>query len=543
MKKIVLFIILLGALTISYGQKTKSKEIDELIRSYEKDGYFHGSVLVYEKGKVLLKKSYGIQHPQIETKNTNSSIYRIYSTTKTFTASVILLLEEQGKLSLSDKLSTYFSDFPKGDEITIENLLTHTSGIPDDTNPEHTKNEKSFLGFIYEQPLDFVPNTNWRYSNSGYYLLGYIIQKITGIPYEQAVTDYILKPLHMQRSGFAFKSLRDSDKTTGFEYLTRNKFKKAIVFDEPHPFAAGAMYSTTGDLLKYYKGLKEFRVLEEETLLKAQTPYNGSNYGYGWEKYPFVQKKATGHNGGGPGFQSRFLTIFDKDICIIVLSNAETNIDLSTKLATILLSSKTVEHPKPEKIAHKKLELLKGAYNSPDSKFLIYLDDGILSFNESKYTSSKNFLIPENEKRFYINAIFNGVEGKVYFDFKSSENGDIESLEVRFPDGMVKTAPKTSSAIPWGIIGSATSNGWEGDDIPLTPDNQNPDILTINNITLNEGEFKFRANNDWNINLGIDDEGYLGIHRKGIKVKKGVYDIVLNVTDPINPVFSITKSQ
>ncbi|EJL74852.1 penicillin-binding protein, beta-lactamase class C [Chryseobacterium populi] len=130
-----------------------------------------------EKGKIIFEKSFGIQDFQTQKKNTNQSRYRIYSTTKTFTATIILLLNEEGKLSLNDKLSKYYPDFPKGDSITIENLLTHTSGIPEGTNPEETKSEALLLKSLYGKPFAFSPGTSWGYSNPNYYLLGILSQR------------------------------------------------------------------------------------------------------------------------------------------------------------------------------------------------------------------------------------------------------------------------------------------------------------------------------------------------------------------------------
>src|SRR5688572_2392582 len=246
MKKTVLVLLTFGLAQALYCQKTISQKLDELMDAYCKVNKFNGSVLVSRKGTILLEKGYGVKNARTNAPNDPHSIFQIYSITKPFTSTVILQLVELKKLSLSDKLNKFYPGFPKGDSITIEHLLTHTSGIYDYTRgnnmPDQT--EQSFIQFIETKPLDFSPGNGWSYSNSGYWLLGFIIKKITGITYEEAVRKYIFKPLDMNRSGFNFKTLSDKNKTTGYAIFSENKKKEAVVYEPPGPFAAGAIYST-----------------------------------------------------------------------------------------------------------------------------------------------------------------------------------------------------------------------------------------------------------------------------------------------------------
>ena len=175
MKKALMILLTFGLTQALFCQKTIPEKLDELIDAYCKVNKFNSSVLVSQKGKILLAKGYGIKNAQSQTMNDANSIFQIYSITKTFTSTVILELVELKKLSLTDKLSKFYPEFPKGDSITIENLLTHTSGIYDYTHgnnmPDQT--EKSFITFIETKLLDFSPGTNWSYSNSAYWLLGF----------------------------------------------------------------------------------------------------------------------------------------------------------------------------------------------------------------------------------------------------------------------------------------------------------------------------------------------------------------------------------
>ena len=242
MKYILVITLLMFGVSSIYSQS--SKEIDNLLSTYESRNQFSGSVLVAEKGKIIFEKSYGYRNAEKGEKNTNDSQYKIFSTTKMFTATVILKLVEQGKISLDDRLSKYYSSFPNGDSITLKNMLSHTSGIPEAEDSENTKNEETFLKYITSKKLDFSPGKNWGYSNSNYYLLGYIIKKVTGLEYDKAIEEFILKPLRMTASGFHFNELKSENKTVGYEFIDGKNSNRALLFKTDHPFAAGAIYST-----------------------------------------------------------------------------------------------------------------------------------------------------------------------------------------------------------------------------------------------------------------------------------------------------------
>ena len=125
-----------------------------------------------------------------------------------FTTIVILKLQEQGKLSIEDHLSKYFPSYSKGDSITIRNMLSHTSGIPE---TDESNSEEDLIKQLLSKPLDFSVDTKWSYSNTNFYLLGYIIQKVTGKPYEEVIAEMIFKPCQMANSGFHFNDLKDAD--------------------------------------------------------------------------------------------------------------------------------------------------------------------------------------------------------------------------------------------------------------------------------------------------------------------------------------------
>ena len=190
-------------------------------------------------------------------------------------------------MSVSDKLSKYFPNFPKGDSITIQQLLTHTSGIYNYTNDQNfMANEiakpatrEKMMALFENKPLDFSPGTSWNYSNSGYSLLGYIIEAVTKKPYEQAVRRYIFTPLHMVHSGFDFTHLKSDNKAIGYFKLDDKGATPAPIVDSTVSFSAGAIYSTTGDLYLWHEALEHYKILSKAQQEVAYTPVK-NNYGY-----------------------------------------------------------------------------------------------------------------------------------------------------------------------------------------------------------------------------------------------------------------------
>ena len=314
MKKSFLFISSLFLVASVFAQDVA--KLDELLSTWSNQYKFNGSVLVSHKGKVLLDKGYGLRNAGDKTANDQNSIYQIGSITKQFTATVILKLQEEKKLNVADKLSKYFPGYPKGDSITIEHLLTHTSGIYSYTNDpafmqnEVTKpsNREKMMALFKDKPLNFSPGAQWDYSNSAYMLLGYIIEDVAKMPYEKAVRRYIFTPLGMTHSGFDFTHLSSKDKATGYFRLTKEKNEPAPIVDSSVSYSAGAIYSSTGDLYKWHQSLQNNSVIKKASKEKAQTPVM-NKYGYGWAIDTVAGKKTFGHGGGIHGFNTNMVCI------------------------------------------------------------------------------------------------------------------------------------------------------------------------------------------------------------------------------------------
>lgn len=326
MKKLTL-ITCIACLCITAQAQWQKARIDSLLNYYDTQFGYNGVAFVALKGNILLDKGYGYRDIEKKIKHDKNSIFQMGSVTKQFTAEIILKLAAEGKLSVDDKLSKYIPDYPKGDSITIKNLLTHTSGIYNYTDDEkwldsvehvsHVALIKSFR----DSTLRFAPGSKFEYSNSNYYLLGYIIEKITGKSYEMTVTETILKPTGMIHSGFDFTNMKSSYKSTGYYTLSDSSGPTiARIADSTTSWAAGALYSTTEDMYKWHKALQQYKFVSKKWQEEAYKPFK-KRYAYGWFVDSVDGQRVIAHSGGIPGFVSYIMRVEEEDLCIILISN------------------------------------------------------------------------------------------------------------------------------------------------------------------------------------------------------------------------------
>ncbi len=356
-KSILLIIISIISYTIlkAQGQNDSlAQKLDEYLNSANKAHTFNGAVLIAQHGKIILEKGYGYKDVANKTLNDTNSIFQIGSNTKPFTATAILILQQEGKLFINDKLSKYFPDYPNGNKITIENLLTHTSGIPGydveetDTIAWSPVSKEFILNIFKNDSLEFEPGTKYKYSNAGYFLLGMIIEKVTGKSYEQAIRNMIFGPLQMVHSGFDFIHLKDTLKATGYAVLNDTMQRPVHLIDSTVSYAAGAMYSTTGDMYKWARANATNQILSADLWKKAFTPYK-ENYGYGWIIDSINGKNYIGHSGGIMGFTSYFLYFPQEDVTIILLNNF---LDEANPIVLPVQDVSAIIFNKPYKLVH-----------------------------------------------------------------------------------------------------------------------------------------------------------------------------------------------
>jgi CubicO group peptidase (beta-lactamase class C family) len=301
--------------------------MEQVIQSFVEKKQFMGAVLVARGDNILLDKGYGFADVEWNVPDSTKTKFRLGSITKQFTAASIMLLQERGKLKVTDLVKKYMPDAPAAwDKITIFNLLTHTSGIPNFTSfPDYRSIEpfpitpEKLVAQFRDKPLDFQPGEKWSYSNSGYVLLGYLIEKISGESYAKFVKDNIFKPLAMKDSGYDSNSAIIPDRAQGY---TRgpNGLANAGYINMTVPFSAGGLYSTTGDLLLWEQGLFGGKLLSPESLKEMTTPFK-SDYAFGLAVHTVNGRRVIDHGGGIEGFNTMLAYYPEEKLTVAVLGN------------------------------------------------------------------------------------------------------------------------------------------------------------------------------------------------------------------------------
>jgi len=322
MKRLIIILFFFSFL-LSCAQKPS--QFDSIVQHFDTANLFHGTVLVAKDGKIVLNKGYGIADAVSKRMLEANTPLQIGSITKQFTAVAILQLQEAGKLSVQDKIIKFFPEVANGNKITIHNLLTHTSGLYNYTRDsvfwlhevDQSFSHEKMISRFATKPLDFEPGTKYSYSNSGYLLLGYIIEKVSGQSYEQYIRKNIFQPLGMNSSGFDFG--KAPNRAYGY-YDNGTAFIKAILVDSTGAHAAGAIYSTTEDIYKWVQAIHQKKLLKEESWKAGFTPFKG-NYAYGFIVDSTKSNKRIWHNGGIHGFVSHMEYFPQTNSAVILLSN------------------------------------------------------------------------------------------------------------------------------------------------------------------------------------------------------------------------------
>jgi len=333
---LVLLAIFFGSIC-AYGQEEKTKQgierADAYLTSEAATNSFRGSVLIGVDGKIEFEKGYGFADEEWSVRNTPTTKFRIASMTKQFTAACILLLQERGRLSVHDSISKYLSDLPGAwQPITIHQLLTHTSGLPNYTSSPKMKElnrtgatPKEMIDLVVNQPLEFKPGSKFAYTNTGYILLGMIIEKVSGQSYDAFLATNIFGPLGMVSSGYDKASDILNNRASGYE-TKDSHLVNADFIDMSIPFAAGGIYSTVEDMYRWNEALANGKLLSVESLGQMfeeypETAAFASHYGYGVVITKRFNRTLYYHGGGVTGFSSVIQRYPKEHVCIIVLSN------------------------------------------------------------------------------------------------------------------------------------------------------------------------------------------------------------------------------
>jgi CubicO group peptidase (beta-lactamase class C family) len=393
--------------------------MDQVAQSFVGSKAFMGSVLVARDGNVLLSKGYGSANLEWNIPNSPSTKFRLGSITKQFTAASILLLEERGKLKVEDPVKKHMPDAPATwDKVTIYHLLTHTSGIPSFTGfPDYTSTEaipsppEKTVARFRDKPLEFEPGEKWNYSNSGYVLLGYLIEKIGGKTYSQFIQENIFTPLGMKDSGYDSNSAVIQRRASGYSPSPKGPVNAGFIH-MTIPFAAGSLYSTTEDLLRWEQGLFGGKLLSVPSLQKMTTPFK-SDYAFGLGVRTVNGRKVIDHGGGIEGFNTHLAYYPEDKLTVVVLGNLNGSApgDLAGKLGAVAHGDK-IQLPSERKeitVSPKVLADYVGTYElSPTFSIVMTLEDGQLMTQATR--QPKFPLFAESDTKFFLKVVDAQVE-------------------------------------------------------------------------------------------------------------------------------------
>lgn len=308
--------------------KTAAK-IERYMQSAVATEHFSGSILIARNGRAIISKGYGSANYELNVPNTPQTVFRIGSNTKQFTAMSIMMLHERGRLNVGDSVCKYVRDCPPAwQEITVRHLLSHTSGIPNYTSlPDFGKimlttvPPPALVEIFKNKPLDFKPGERWSYNNSGYYLLGLIIERISGKSYSEFLKENIFRPLGLKKTGYDNSGEIIKNRAAGYA-LQDKTLVNALPIDMSIPYSAGGLYSTTGDLLIWEQAHYTDKLISGKSMDEMFTPVK-NDYGYGWESKKMFNRQIIRHGGNINGFATYLARVPTDRLTIIVLCNRE----------------------------------------------------------------------------------------------------------------------------------------------------------------------------------------------------------------------------
>ena len=392
-------------------------KVDEYMQAQTKLRRFTGSILVAREGKVLVSRGYGFANSEWDVPNTPTTKFRLGSITKQFTSMVVMQLQEQGRLSVQDPICRYLSPCPESwKPVTIHHLLTHTSGIPSYTSLSDyprkmmiPASREEMVARFRDLPLEFTPGDQYKYDNSGYFLLGLIIEKITGKPYEDVVRGQILEPLGMNATGYDHSEAILKRRAAGY-VPSGGGLANAAYLDMAQPYAAGSLYSTVEDLLLWDQALYTEKLLHRASLDAMFTPFK-SGYAYGWTIRPAspatFDRRQIVHGGGINGFATFIARYPDEKVTVIVLCNNE-KFDVGSvaaDLAAILFDAR-YEIPVERKLAKvdpRIYDSYVGEYElTPGIVLTVTREENRLMMQAN--TDPKVEVFPESEMKFFLKA-------------------------------------------------------------------------------------------------------------------------------------------
>ena len=441
------FLCLLVSAVAGLAQDTA--RMSDVVKAQSAGDRFMGSVLVAKDGTTVFEQSSGWANIEWKIPNTAVTKFRLGSVTKQFTAAAILLLEEQGKLKVEDPLSKFIPSAPEAwKSVTLYHLLTHTSGVPSFTDLSEygtwklsPENPAQMMAHIRDKPLDFTPGEKFKYSNSGYVLLGWVVELASGQSYETFLREHVFRPLGMNDSGYDSNTAVIPQRASGY-VPGPSGLTNAPYIDMHVPGGAGALYSTTADLLRWTQGLFGGKLLSAASLQKMTTPFK-SSYAFGLGVSTVKGHKVIAHAGAIEGFNTQLTYYPESKVTVVVLANVNGTAagELAGQLATlafgetVTLSAERKEVEVPVAV----LQSYVGVYRlSSQITNTIRLTDGRLTIQLSGQAALP--LFAESERKFFLKIVDAQVE------FFTDEQGKVTHL-VQYQNGQERQAGRISDTV------------------------------------------------------------------------------------------------
>ena len=420
---------------------TMEEHFDRYLTAMEQKKGFRGSVLIGQEDEILFNKGYGYANYEEKIKNTPDTLFAIGSITKQFTAMAIMQLYEKGLLDLDDAISKYIPGVVEGDNITIKHLLTHTSGLINYTDlllemeevPEDTSID-FVLGLFKDEPLIFEPGTQWVYNNSGYVLLGCVVEKVSELSFDEYLKENIFKPLEMNDTGTYYDKMEE-DYAVGYVGITELTPVEADEILLKIAYGAGNILSTVNDMYKWDRALQTEKLVKKETLdmifdIQEKMPesevYTFDGYGFGWfiENNPELGKIVS-HGGNTLSYSAQLSKYVDKDITIIITTNAGNYfLDTIDKTLVDIILGNSYELPEDLVEIELDAEILKkytGIYEHIEGYNIVILEsEGQLYAQLPGQVKAE--IYPKSQTEFFYKVI----DAKI--TFKTDDNGKIIGL-------------------------------------------------------------------------------------------------------------------
>ncbi len=426
-------ITLLCVLFIQLGTAQDiADQVTAYANSYASTNDYSGCILITKKGKTIYENCFGKASHSFNISNSKNTKFKIGSVSKQLTAAAILLLEQEGLLKTSDTISKFYPNSTNSQNITIQQLLTHTSGISDiyDISGFNTMSSQKvsiaqLVKLVIERDLNFEPGSQYQYSNGGYAILADIIERVSGATYQTYLKQNIFEPLNMKATGHEKGNLVVPNLAVGYDPLDYNKVKVTDYLDPELLKGSGSLFSTVVDLQTWINSIKEQSLLSKTSYEKLLNNY-GNNYGYGISVYNSFDQAVFGHDGRVNGYIADYLHYIDSDITIIILGNIQTGVadffrrDIAAIVFTKAYKSRAKTIPPEQKSLESQQDILGTYAFGPNFKVYVEEREGSIQAraNEGGYSQ----LIHLQDKRYFSRTLYS------YIEFAKDENGMVQKM-------------------------------------------------------------------------------------------------------------------